>query len=191
MPRIITGTAKGKKLEAPAGDSTRPTSDRIKEAVFSSIQFDTEGRAVLDLFAGSGQMGLEAISRGARSAMFVDNDREVIELVKRNAATVGFSSASKYLVSDWRNYIRKASSLGKDKFDLVFIDPPYAMECCAEAADRLAEGGMIIPGAILVLESGTEEIDMADERLRGFETLKSTHYGKKTFLNILIFRGRE
>jgi hypothetical protein len=64
------------------------------------------------------------------------------------------------------------------------------MECCAEAADRLAAGGLIIPGAILVLESGTEEIDMNDARLSGFETLKSTHYGKKTFLNIMIYRGR-
>lgn len=190
MPRIITGKAKGKKLEAPLGDSTRPTSDRIKEAVFSSIQFDTEDRVALDLFAGSGQMGLEAISRGARSCMFVDSERDVIELVKRNAQTVGFSSACRYLVSDWRNYIRKASSLGRDKFDLVFIDPPYSMECCAEAADRLAAGGLIIPGAILVLESGTEEIDMNDARLSGFETLKSTHYGKKTFLNIMIYRGR-
>ena len=97
MPRIITGKAKGKKLEAPLGDSTRPTSDRIKEAVFSSIQFDTEDRVALDLFAGSGQMGLEAISRGARSCMFVDSERDVIELVKRNAQTVGFSSACRYL----------------------------------------------------------------------------------------------
>ena len=87
----------------------------------------------------------------------------------------------------YRNYIRKAS--GRDKFDLVFIDPPYAMECCVDAAVRLAEAELIIPGAIVVLESGTEEIAEGDERLSGFEFVKSTSYGKKTAVNVLIYRG--
>ena len=124
MLRIITGTAKGKKLKTLEGEATRPTSDRIKEAVFSAIQFDVENRRVLDLFAGSGQLGLEALSRGAQSAVFIDSAREAIDIVKENARTTGFFDKCRYLVSDWRNYIRKASSLGRDKFDLVFIDPP-------------------------------------------------------------------
>ena len=187
MMRIITGSAKGKKLATLEGEATRPTSERIKEAVFSSIQFEVENRQVLDLFAGSGQMGLEALSRGAARATFIDSSREAMEVVKQNAKTTGFFDICHYLVSDWRNYIRKAS--GREHYDLVFVDPPYAMECCADAADLLARSELIIPGAIVVLESGEEEISPDDARLSGYEVLKSTHYGKKTFVNILLFRG--
>ena len=189
MMRIITGSAKGKKLVSLEGEATRPTSERIKEAVFSSIQFDVEGRRVLDLFAGSGQMGLEALSRGAARATFIDLSREAMEIVKQNAKITGFFEVSHFLVSDWRNYIRKAS--GREQYDLVFIDPPYAMECCADAANYLAEKELIIPGAILVLESGEEEILPEDSRLAGYRVIKSTHYGKKTFVNILFYEGRE
>ncbi|MBO7196550.1 MAG: 16S rRNA (guanine(966)-N(2))-methyltransferase RsmD [Clostridia bacterium] len=189
MMRIITGSAKGKKLVSLEGDATRPTSERIKEAVFSSIQFDVEGRRVLDLFAGSGQMGFEALSRGAEKATFIDLSREAMEIVKQNARITGFFDVSHFLVSDWRNYIRKAS--GREQYDLVFVDPPYAMECCADAANYLAERELIIPGAIVVLESGEEEILMDDPRLAGYSVIKSTHYGKKTFVNILFYEGRE
>ena len=189
MMRIITGKAKGKKLLSLEGDATRPTSERIKEAVFSSIQFDIEGRRVLDLFAGSGQMGLEALSRGAEKATFIDLSREAMDIVKQNAKITGFFDVSHFLVSDWRNYIRKAS--GREQFDLVFVDPPYAMECCADAAAYLAEKELIIPGAIVVLESGEEEISLDDPRLSGYRAIKSTHYGKKTFVNVLFYEGRE
>ena len=185
MLRIITGTAKGKKLKTLEGEATRPTSERIKEAVFSSIQFDIENRRVLDLFAGSGQMGLEALSRGAGSVMFIDLAREAIDVVKDNAKTVGFFDRCRYLASDWRNYIRKAS--GRDKYDLVFIDPPYANECCAEAVRRLVDADMLAAGAIVVTESGTE--NLSPEEFSDFEIIKSTHYGKKTFVNILLYRG--
>ena len=187
MLRIITGTAKGKKLKTLEGEATRPTSERIKEAVFSSIQFDIENRRVLDLFAGSGQMGLEALSRGADSVMFIDSAREAIEIVKENAKTTGFSDKCKYLVSDYRNYIRKAS--GREGFDLVFIDPPYAMKSSLDAAKRLLEAGLLRAGAIVVLESGEEEIDLSE--LSSFELIKSTHYGKKSFVNILLYKERE
>ena len=187
MLRIITGKAKGKKLETLFGDETRPTSERIKEAIFSSIQFDIEDRRVLDLFAGSGQLGLEALSRGAVSVSFVDASREAIDIVKKNAKTTGFFEDCRYIVSDWRNYIRKAA--GKDRYDLVFVDPPYAMECCTDALMRLRSAELLAPGAIIVLESGEENIDV--ESLSGFEVMKSTHYGKKTFVNVLLFKGGE
>lgn len=185
MIRIITGSAKGKKLLSPEGESTRPTSDRIKGAMFSAIQFDLENRRVLDLFAGTGQLGLEALSRGAESCTFVEMDRDVMEIIKKNAKSTGFFEVCRYAVSDWRNFIRKAA--GRDVYDLVFIDPPYAMECCTDAARRLADAKIIIPGAILVLESGEENIDLA--ALSDFEVVKSTNYGKKTALHILIYRG--
>ena len=187
MVRIITGSKKGRKLVTLEGDATRPTSERIKDAIFSSIQFDIENRRVLDLFAGSGQLGFEALSRGAESVTFVDSERDAMDIVKKNARDLDFFDKAKYSVADYRNYIRKAS--GRDKFDLVFIDPPYAMECCVDAAERLAEAELIIPGAIVVLESGTEEIAEGDERLSGFEFVKSTSYGKKTAVNVLIYRG--
>ena len=169
------------------GEATRPTSERIKEAVFSSIQFEIENRVVLDLFAGSGQMGLEALSRGADRAVFIDSSREAMEIVKKNSKSCGFFEKSRFLVSDFRNYIRKAS--GREKFDLVFIDPPYGLKCCIEAAYLLVKSELIIPGAILALESGEEEIDLTDKRLAGFEVIKSTNYGKKTAVNILLYRG--
>ncbi len=187
MLKIITGTAKGKRIETLEGEATRPTSLRIKEAVFSSIQFDIENRRVLDLFAGSGQLGLEALSRGATTVSFVDSSREAIDVVKKNATVTGFFDKCRYIVSDWRNYIRKAS--GRDKYDLVFIDPPYSMECCADALNRLVSAELLEKGAIVVLESGTEEINT--DTLVGFEVMKSTHYGKKTFVNILLFVGCE
>ena len=189
MMRIITGTAKGKRLATLEGDATRPTSERIKGAIFSSIQFDCENRVVLDLFAGSGQMGLEALSRGAERAVFIDASREAMEIVKKNARSTGFFDKSHFLVSDFRNYIRKAS--GREHFDLVFIDPPYELKCCAEAAGLLARSGLVIPGALVVLESGEETVDPSDKRLSGYEVIKSTQYGKKTAVTILFYRGEE
>lgn len=184
MLKIITGTAKGRNIKTLEGEATRPTSERIKEAMFSSIQFDIENRRVLDLFAGSGQLGLEALSRGAASVMFIDSSREAMEIVKENVKTTGLGPA-KYLVSDARNYIRKAS--GREVFDLVFIDPPYATECCSDAMRKLADGGMLAKGALVVLESGTEQID--PDAFPDFELTKTKQYGKKTALNIFLYRG--
>lgn len=187
MMRIITGSAKGKKLATLEGEATRPTSERIKEAIFSSLQFDIENRAVLDLFAGSGQMGLEALSRGAASAMFIDSAVEAIAVCKENAKRTDLFDKCRFLVSDYRNFIRKAA--GERRFDLVFIDPPYAMACCTEALRRLTDADLLLKGALVVLESGEETIDT--EALRGFEVQKKTAYGKKTAVHILLYRGEE
>ncbi len=186
MMRIITGSAKGKKLETLEGDLTRPTSERIKEAIFSSLQFDIPNRRVLDLFAGSGQLALEALSRGAASAFFVDSERAAIEVIKRNAMATELADKCKYLVSDWRNYIRKAA--GDAEYDLIFVDPPYAMECCSDALNRLEKSGLLANGAIVVLESGTEAINCAE--FPNFDVIKSSHYGKKTFVNILLYHKK-
>ena len=186
MMRIITGSAKGKKLRTLEGNATRPTSERIKGAIFSAIQFDVEHRRVLDLFAGSGQMGLEAMSRGAESVTFIDSSREAMDIVKANAASTGFFDKSHFLVSDWRNYLRKAG--GRSTYDLVFIDPPYALECHADAAATLVREELIIPGAIVVIESG-EPLDLSDKRFAGYEVMKCTSYGKMTHISILLYRG--
>ena len=183
MLKIITGTAKGRVLKTLEGEATRPTSERIKEAIFSSIQFDIDSRRVLDVFAGSGQLGLEALSRGAASCMFIDSSREAMEIVKANVISTGFTKQSKYLVSDAKNYIRKAS--GREVFDLVFIDPPYSLECSAEIMRKLISGGMLADGAIVVSESGTEVINPDD--FPELEVTKSRQYGKKTANNIFLY----
>jgi len=184
MLKIITGKAKGKILRTLEGEATRPTSQRIKEALFSSIQFDIEGRRVLDLFAGSGGLGLEAMSRGAIGCTFIDSSREAMDVIKANARTTGFFEACRYLVSDAKNYVRKAS--GRDKYDLVFIDPPYSLECCREVLDRLVNADLLADGALVAIEGGTESID--EGALKSFEVQKSSRYGSKTFLLILLYR---
>lgn len=185
--KIITGSKKGKRLLSLEGDATRPTSERIKEAIFSSIQFDIEGRRVLDLFAGSGQMGLEALSRGAESAMFIDASIEAMNIIKANITATDFTSASRTLVSDYRNYIRKASRNSEVRFDLVFIDPPYALACAKDALLRLDEGGLLADGALCVLEVGEEPLDFDGEEFAKFEVQKLTHYGKKSAVAILLY----
>jgi 16S rRNA (guanine(966)-N(2))-methyltransferase RsmD len=188
MMRVITGTAKGKKLKTLEGDATRPTSKRIKGAIFSSIQFEIEGRRVLDLFAGSGQMGIEALSRGAERAFFVDSSREAMEIVRENLSACGFTDRARYLVQDYRNYIRKAA--GREKFDLVFIDPPYKDKSALSALAMLTRGGFLSKGAIVCLEAG-EEFSGKEDELSGFEVIKNTSYGKKSSVLIAVYKPEE
>ena len=119
--RVITGSARGRRLETLEGEDVRPTTDRVKEAVFSIIQFETEGRVFLDLFAGSGQMGIEALSRGADSAYFVDNSKKSVETVKRNLKTTKLEDRAKVFQMDYRSFLAANSK----SFDIVFLDPPY------------------------------------------------------------------
>lgn len=187
MMRIITGTAKGVHLETlPGDDITRPTTERVKEAVFSTIQFDVEGRRVLDLFAGSGQMGLEALSRGAASAMFVDASDAAIAAVKRNAQKARLFERAKYLISDYRNYLRKTR--GGAPFSLVFLDPPYAMGAVPEALARLLDYELVTPDCIFVCESAEPDLFVGKESLaERFVTRKSGKYGK-VYTHILTLK---
>ena len=187
MMRIITGSARGVRLETLEGEATRPTSERIKEAVFSAIQFEVEGCRVLDLFAGSGQMGLEALSRGAVSCMFVDSSQEARAIVKKNAQKTNFFSVSRFLISDYRNFIRKSAN--ERSYDLIFIDPPYADNSVGDALERIVKAGLAEVGCILVCESGSEDIFEGRAALSElFDVRKSARYSK-SFVNILIYRG--
>ncbi len=184
--RIITGTARGKRLLAPLGNTTRPTSERVKEAIFSAIQFELTGRRVLDLFAGSGQMGLEALSRGATHATFVDSDAEVMALIKQNATATGFFDRSHFLAGDYRNVLRKFA--GREPFDLVFIDPPYAMKAVPEALRGLLKSKLLAPGAIVVTESGEETVFADAEQAAAFTLRKATRYSV-SYIHILQYNG--
>lgn len=187
--RIITGKAKGVRLATLPGDATRPTSERVKEAIFSSLQFDLEGRRALDLFAGSGQLGLEALSRGAVSCTFIDAAPEAIAVVKENAKKTGFFSDCKYLISDYRSYLRKA---GKGEgFSLIFIDPPYALDAVADAVLRILAAKVAKPGCLLVCESGSPDLlaklgNAADK----FDVQKEARYGI-TYITLLRYKGEE
>ena len=184
MMRIITGSARGVRLATLEGNATRPTSERVKGAIFSSIQFELEGRRVLDLFAGSGQMGLEALSRGASSCTFADASPEAIAIVKENATRCGFFDRSRFLISDYRNVIRKAA--GRDLYDLIFIDPPYATDAAGDAVLRILDAGLADCGALFVLESGRP--DPLAPLPEGLTLLKAARYSV-SFVSIYRWEG--
>lgn len=142
--RIITGDKRGKKLEALSEKGVRPTTDRVKEALFNILQFRLEGRCFLDLFAGSGQIGIEAISRGAKSAVFVDNNKVALSVIKKNISMVGFDTKAKVVSSDYAVYLNNTS----DVFDIAFVDPPYYDQIISGAmnllVEHMSETGMII-----------------------------------------------
>lgn len=119
--RVITGSARGRRLETPNGDDVRPTADAVKESVFSIIQFQIEGCKFLDAFAGSGQMGIEALSRGAEKAYFIDNSRKSLNMIKKNIAICGFEDRAEVRATDTVSFMMRAN----EKFDIVFLDPPY------------------------------------------------------------------
>ena len=124
--RVITGTARSKKLVTPKGLDVRPTTDMVKEAVFSAVQFEIEGATVLDLFAGSGQIGIEALSRGANSAVFLDKSRDSIAAVKENLKNTELMDKATVLQMDSLAFLQST----QQKFDFIFIDPPYEQGIC-------------------------------------------------------------
>ena len=176
MMRIISGRARGIRLATLEGDNTRPTSERAKEAVFSMLRFDLEGREVLDLFAGSGQMGLEAVSGGANGAVFVDKSKEAIAIINKNIEKTKLGEYCRAFNSDAFDYIR--AMRGKKKFDIVFVDPPYALRATAECLSALLNAGLLKTSSLVVCESEEENIfENAPELLSKYEIVKKAKYG--------------
>ncbi len=180
--RVITGIARGRRLETLEGEDVRPTTDRIKEAVFSIIQFETEGRAFLDLFAGSGQMGIEALSRGAKTAYFVDNSRKSVETVKKNLKTVKLESDAKVFQMDFHSFL----SMNSKRFDIAFIDPPYKTGVLQEALNIIPES-MNETGIIIAENPLDEEIlsnygDFVLDRQYRYGKIKITTFRHKDFI---------
>ncbi len=177
MMRIITGRARGIKLETLEGEMTRPTTERAKEAIFSRLQFEIEGRRVLDLFAGSGQMGLEAVSRGATHAVLVDQSKDAVAIIKKNAERTRLSEDCTIICSDFADYLRRQR--GREPFDIIFIDPPYPMNACRAAVETILENRALKPYGILVLESAEPNPLGVDTPLAArFEVLREARYGK-------------
>lgn len=195
--RIITGSARGIQLDAPDGMTTRPTADRVKEALFSMIQFDIEGRRVLDLFAGSGQLGLEALSRGASSAVFIDSSREAVDIILKNAAKTKLKERCRVAVYDFESYLKGGSF--SEKFDIIFLDPPYNTDAMARALSLILDSGALREGGTIVCETDTEveerrrkkksdadgeedilrDVFGGDKTLRDrYEIIRSSRYGR-------------
>ena len=170
--RIITGIARGTKLKTLDGLDTRPTTEICKEGVFSAIQFEVQDRTVLDLFGGCGQMALEALSRGASSAVIIDSSRNACEVIKENAQNAKLMKQCRILTSDWKEYLRSAS--GKKTFDLVFLDPPYADGILDDIIKKLREANVLASGAIIIAESDKNGVP---EPIDGWNS-KLYRYGK-------------
>ena len=149
--RVITGTAKGRRLFSFTGEAEgrRPTSDFIKQAIFSRIQFDIYGRTALDLFAGTGQLGIEALSRGAAHADFVDTD---ISAVKKNIEITGLADRASVIKSDAAAFLKRAGR----RYDLIFLDPPYRSELLGAALREITAIDILNIGGIIVCESQRE-----------------------------------
>lgn len=179
--RVITGTARGRKLEQLVGEDVRPTTDRVKEAVFSIIQFDIEGRRFLDLFAGSGQMGIEALSRGASAAVFVDNRRESAAIVKRNLQTTGLSGSARVIQMDSVSYLGSC----REKYDFLYLDPPYGtgllQAVLAKAESVMNETGLILCESPVTEELPLELLEFVRYRQYKYGKIKITSYCHKKF----------
>jgi len=170
--RVITGTARGRRLETLEGNDVRPTADRVKEALFSMIQFQVEGRKILDLFAGSGQLGIEALSRGGASCVFVDASRMATDIVTKNLEKTGLMDRAKVLTMDSFVYLSQCT----ERFDIAFLDPPYAKGFLETALPLLAER-MNKGGTILCENAATESLP---EDVGDFVKARTRRYGKTT-----------
>lgn len=152
--RIIAGDAKGRKIEAPSGLQTRPTLDRVRENLFNMLQGSVSGANVLDLFAGSGALSLEAVSRGAANAVMVDHDRRAIEVQRRNIETLRYSGRTVQYHCDWEKAVSLLEN-EKQFFDLVFLDPPYSFQETGKVFMALKP--LLAADAVIVLEHASKE----------------------------------
>ncbi len=170
--RVISGKAKGVVLKTPDGLITRPTADRVKEALFSILQFELPGSEVLDLFGGTGQLGIEAMSRGAKRAVFVDKEEKACSLIRENLKRCKMEKDGKVIRSDYLQYLNSC----QEKYDFVLLDPPYAEVFLENAIKRLSEIDILKSGGIIVAERPLDKVLPID--VPGFTKSKDYKYGK-------------
>lgn len=176
--RIVGGTARGRPLLGPPKDlGLRPTSDKVREAVFDVLAAARGGAIagrVIDLFAGTGAYGVEALSRGAGEAVFVERSAAARAVIRENLRRSGFEASGRILGGDALRVIGRLASAGERPFDLAFVDPPYASGAGGPAAERLLQAGLLARDAIVVIESGARQPEAAP---RDLETFRSKRYG--------------
>ena len=151
--RVITGTARGRRLREPEGMAIRPTTDSVKEAIFNTIQFDIEGRRVLDLFAGTGQLGIEALSRGAAHCTFVDKGREPIAVIRENLKKTRLEERATVVQADYSSWLKTC----RQQYDLILLDPPYAEVFLETALKIVSEIDILTNSGIIVCETRREK----------------------------------
>ena len=151
--RVITGKARGVALKTPTGMATRPTADRVKEALFSIIQFEIPGAKVLDLFGGTGQLGIEALSREASSAVFVDEREDACKLILENLSRTRLLEKARVVRSDYMDFLKKC----REKFDIILLDPPYAEVFLENSLKMITEIDILQSGGIIVAERSVEK----------------------------------
>ena len=169
--RVITGKARGVVLKTPEGMQTRPTTDRVKEALFSIIQFDVPGCKVLDLFGGTGQLGIEALSRGAKSAVLVDASDAACKLIRENLKRTKLENDAKVVRSDYLEYLRRC----RETFDIIFLDPPYAEVFLENSLNCITEIDILQTNGIIVTERPLEKELSLD--IPGYTRSKDYKYG--------------
>lgn len=168
--KVITGSLRGRNLDTLGGDDvTRPTTQSTKEALFSSIQFEIEGKRVLDLFAGSGQLGIEAISRGARHCTFVESNKNAYKIVQRNTEKCNIEGKCRLVLGEAKSFLMK-----KDCFDIAFVDPPYHKGKIDECLPKLTE--LMSNDGVIVCESAKDET--MPQEVNSWSIAREKHYGK-------------
>ena len=170
--RVITGRARGVVLKTPDGELTRPTTDRVKEALFSIIQFELPGATVLDLFGGTGQLGIEAISRGAQRAVFVDSREDACKLIRENLRRTKFEKEGTVVRADYLEYLKRC----KEKFSVILLDPPYSEVFLENSLKMITEIDILKSGGIIVAERPVGK-DLPWD-FPGFTRSKDYKYGK-------------
>lgn len=170
--RVISGSARGRRLKELPGMDTRPTTDKVKESLFNIIQFDIEGRRVLDLFGGTGQLGIEALSRGAARCTFVDMSRQAAAVIRDNVQSVGFSEVSRVHQGDAVAFLSSC----RETFDLIFLDPPYETELLEQCLQMIAKFDILSEYGIIICESATHR-QLPDLRAP-YEKGREYRYGK-------------
>ncbi len=146
--RVITGKARGVQLKTPEGMQTRPTADRVKEALFSIINFDIPGAKVLDLFGGTGQLGIEALSRGASSAVFVDAREDACKIIRENLRRTKFENEGRVIRADYLDYLKRC----REQFQIILLDPPYSEVYLENSLKMITEIDILQSGGIIVAE---------------------------------------
>lgn len=172
--RVIAGTARRLPLVTPKGMDTRPTTDRIKETLFNMLQFDLPGCRFLDLFAGSGGIGIEALSRGASEAVFVDNSREAVDCIRQNLEKTKLQKQAEILPMDCISALRRLEER-QEAFDIIFMDPPYQSRCEGEILNYLEKSSLVNADTQIIIEAALER-QWEEQEIRGFEIVRIKEY---------------
>ena len=181
--RIISGKARGTKLYTLEGTNTRPTLDRVKESIFNIIQNEIDGAKVLDLFAGSGAIGLECLSRGAEKAILCDKSKEAVEIIKKNIIKTHMEEKTQIFNTDFETCLEKIKEY---QFDIVYLDPPYATDYIVKSLKKIIELGIIKKESIIIIETDDEQRILKEIKNIEIKIVDKRKYGRATIIFLKI-----